>query len=64
MAEVSGSISEVMATQAEFYHEEAGRRLATLTAVAGYAIWASIAVLIISAIFRLYGSQFDQISKF
>jgi type IV pilus assembly protein PilC len=64
VAEMSGSISEVMEKQAEHYHEEAGRRLSTLTAVAGYAIWAGIAILIIIAIFRLYGSYFDQISNF
>ena len=38
MAEESGSISEVMERQAEHYHEEAGRSLANLTAIAGYAI--------------------------
>jgi type IV pilus assembly protein PilC len=61
VAEVSGTISEVMETQAEFYHEEAGRRLATLTAVAGYAIWLFVAVIIIVAIFRLYGSYLSQL---
>lgn len=61
VAEVSGTLSEVMETQAEFYHEEAGRRLAALTAVAGWAIWLLVAVVIITAIVRLYGSYLSQL---
>lgn len=61
VAEESGSISEVMERQAEHYHEEAGRSLAALTALAGYAIWLLIAVIIIIAIFRLYGSYLSQL---
>jgi type IV pilus assembly protein PilC len=61
VAEVSGTISEVMETQAEHYHEEAGRRMATLTAVASYTIWAGIAAILIFTIFRLYGSYLGQL---
>lgn len=52
-----------MERQAEHYHEEAGRRMATLTAVLGYAIWLLVAVIIIIAIFRLYGSYFEQLNQ-
>lgn len=64
VAEESGQLSEVMERQAEHYHEEAGRRMATLTAALGYAIWLAVAVIIIIAIFRLYGSYFEQLQRF
>jgi type II secretory pathway component PulF len=52
-AEETGQIPEVMRHQAEFYEEEAGRRLTLLTRAAGFAIWLSVACLIIWVIFRM-----------
>lgn len=56
VAEESGTIAEVMKHQGEHYTEEASRRMATLTAIAGGAIWLFVAGTIIMAIMRLYGS--------
>src|SRR5207248_373684 len=57
--EESGRLTEVLRQQAEHYHEEAGRRLVALTAVAGYAVWAGVGVVIIVAIFRLFLSYLN-----
>lgn len=62
VAEESGTLSEVMKRQGDFYHEEASRRLATITAVSGHAIWAAIALFIIFAIFRLYSFYLGHLS--
>jgi type IV pilus assembly protein PilC len=56
VGEESGRLSEVLRQQADHYHEEAGRRLAFLTAVAGYGVWLFVGVVIIVAIFRLFFS--------
>ena len=53
VAEESGSLDQVLAHQAEHYHEESGRRLTVLTSVAGYGVWAFVALIIIVAIFRI-----------
>jgi type II secretory pathway component PulF len=53
VAEESGKLSDVLQHQAEHYNEEAGRRLAALTALAGYGVYAFIGLLIILAIFRI-----------
>lgn len=50
-----------MRHQGEHYHEEASRRLALLTALAGYAIWGLVGLFIIVAIFRLYGSYLSML---
>ncbi|MFO0928323.1 MAG: type II secretion system F family protein [Gemmataceae bacterium] len=63
VAEESGRLSEVMRHQGEFYHEEASRRLAILTAVAGYVVWAVVGLFIIIAIFRLYGSYLSLLNS-
>ena len=52
-AEHTGQIPEMMKHQAEFYEEEAGRRLVLLTRAVGFAIWVGVAVLIIWVIFRI-----------
>jgi type IV pilus assembly protein PilC len=52
--EEGGRLPEVMEKQAEFYQEESSRRLTTLTKVAGFLVWAFVAVLMVWAIFRLY----------
>jgi type IV pilus assembly protein PilC len=63
VAEESGTISEVMKHQGDEYHEEAGRRMAVLTAVAGYGIWAMIGLFIIIAIFRIYMTYLGMIDS-
>ncbi|MFO0879339.1 MAG: type II secretion system F family protein [Gemmataceae bacterium] len=64
VAEESGTLSEVMKHQGDHYHEEASRRLAILTNVAGYGIWAMIGLFIIVAIFRIYGSYLNLLNSF
>ena len=59
VAEESGSLSEVLKQQAEYYHDEASRRLGMLAAVAGHVVWAVVAAFLIFAIFRLYLSRFS-----
>lgn len=56
--EQTGELPEVMARQAEYYQEEAGRRLRTLTIVASFLVWLFVAALIIWAIFRIALSIF------
>jgi type IV pilus assembly protein PilC len=56
VAEESGRLHEVLRQQAEHYHEESSRRLAVLTSVAGYGVWAFVGLCIIVAIFRIFGS--------
>ena len=53
VAEESGTLDQVLTHQAEHYHEESGRRLAVLTSLAGYGVWAFVGLLIIVAIFRI-----------
>ena len=53
-AEESGRISEVMDQQAGHYQEEASRRMTVLVRVAGFGVWAFVAVLLVIAIFRIY----------
>jgi type IV pilus assembly protein PilC len=52
-AEHTGQIPEMMRHQAEFYEEEASRRLVLLTRGVGFAIWVGVAILIIWVIFRI-----------
>jgi type IV pilus assembly protein PilC len=53
VAEESGTLDQVLAHQAEHYQEEAGRRLAALTSLAGYTVYGFVALVIIVAIFRI-----------
>ncbi len=53
VAEQGGRVPEVMVNQAQYYEEEAGRRLVLLTRAAGFAVWAFVATLIIIAIFKI-----------
>jgi type IV pilus assembly protein PilC len=53
VAEESGTLDQVLAHQAEHYHEESGRRLAILTSLAGYAVYGMVGLVIIVAIFRI-----------
>jgi type II secretory pathway component PulF len=65
-AEISGQIPEMMRHQAEYYEEEASRRLVLLTRGAGFAILVGVACLIIWVIFRIvlsYIGMIDSLSK-
>ena len=53
--EESGQIPEVMGRQAAHYQEEASMKMAILTRVASFGVWAFIAILIIYCIFRIMG---------
>ena len=53
VAEESGTLDQVLAHQTEHYQEESGRRLAALTALAGYGVWLFVGLIIIVAIFRI-----------
>ena len=63
VAEESGRLTDVLKQQADHYHEEAGRRLAVLTAVASYGVWAFVGGLIIIVIFRLYLSYLGMLNS-
>jgi type II secretory pathway component PulF len=54
VAEESGTLDQVLAHQTKHYHEESGRRLAALTSMAGYGVWAMVGIIIIIAIFRIF----------
>ncbi len=56
--EQTGELPEVMGRQADYYQEEAGRRMRTLTIVASFLVWLFVAALIIWAIFRIALSIF------
>ncbi len=53
VAEESGTLDQVLAHQAEHYHEESGRRLAALTSMTGYGVYGFVGLIIIVAIFRI-----------
>lgn len=53
VGERSGRLPETMAKLAEQYQDQARRALGVLTAVAGFAVWGLVALLIIALIFRL-----------
>jgi type IV pilus assembly protein PilC len=52
----TGNLAEVMKKQAEFYREEAIRKLRVVSMAASVSVYAGIAIMIIVAIFRLYAS--------
>jgi type IV pilus assembly protein PilC len=52
-AEEGGRVSEVMRHQADYYEEEARRRMTILTRAASWGIYAAVALLIIFLIFRI-----------
>jgi type IV pilus assembly protein PilC len=63
VAEESGKLNDVLKHQADHYYEEASRRLAVLTSLAGFGVWALVAIFIIIAIFRIYGSYLNMIDQ-
>src|SRR5262249_39509759 len=53
VGEESGQVPEVMQRLGDDYHDEAGRRLTALAAVAAYGVWFFVAALMVVAIFRI-----------
>ena len=49
VGEESASMPEVLRHLAEQYHDEAGRRLAALAAIAGYGIWLMVGLFMVIA---------------
>ncbi len=64
VAEESGTLDAVLRHQGDHYHDEASRRLAILTTLAGYAIWGCVGLFIIIAIVRLYSSYLGMLNQF
>lgn len=58
VAEEGGRVPEVMRHQAEYYEEEAARRLTTLTHLAGFSVWLIVAGLIVFSIFRIFTTAY------
>jgi type IV pilus assembly protein PilC len=54
-SEESGRVPEMMKQQSQYYHEEASRKMRTLTMFASGAVWLGVAVFIIAMIFRIFG---------
>jgi type II secretory pathway component PulF len=59
VGEVSGRLPETMIRQAEYYKEEAERRMKGLTRAASFGVWLLVAILIIIAIFKIAGIYFN-----
>jgi type II secretory pathway component PulF len=64
VGEETGDLPEVLQKQGDYYDEEAGRRLAILTAVAGWGVWLVVAVLIIWCIFRIFTTYLSILERF
>jgi type II secretory pathway component PulF len=60
-AEVSGRLPEMMRHLAVQYHDEAARRMKTLTMLAGLGVWGSYAAFMIFLIFRIANVYFDSL---
>ena len=54
VAEESGRLPEVMIHQADYYEEEAARKLTVLSKAAGYSVYLVYAICVIAMIFKLY----------
>jgi type IV pilus assembly protein PilC len=63
VGEEGGRLSEVVHQQAGHYQEEASRRLAALTRVAGFAVSTIVGLLIIVTIFRIYGTYLEALGR-
>jgi type IV pilus assembly protein PilC len=55
VGEQSGRLVESLARLSDGYQEEARSAMQTFTTLAGFAVWAAVALLIIAVIFRLFG---------
>src|SRR5262249_26327090 len=56
VAEEGGRVPEVMRNQADYYEEEAARRMTILTSMAGLGVWMVVATLIIIVVIRIFMS--------
>ena len=54
MAEESGRLTEVLRQEADYYHDEAGRRMKALTAALAWLVWLIVAGFIIIFVFRVF----------
>jgi type IV pilus assembly protein PilC len=54
VAEESGRLAEVLRHQADYYDEEASRRMKLLTSAAAVGVWLMVALIIIIMIFRIF----------
>jgi type II secretory pathway component PulF len=54
VGERSGRLPESMAILARQYQDQARRALTTLTVIAGFAVWAMVALIVIAMIFRAF----------
>jgi type IV pilus assembly protein PilC len=63
-AEEGGRVPEVMRHQAEYYDEEARRRLTILTQAASWGVYAVVAGLIIFVIFRIFTSYISLLDSY
>jgi type IV pilus assembly protein PilC len=54
-AEEGGRVPEMMYHQADYYNEEASRRLKALTGFLGHLVWVIYAIFVIIAIFKIAG---------
>ncbi|HEY7328753.1 MAG TPA: type II secretion system F family protein [Gemmataceae bacterium] len=64
VAEESGTLDQVLAHQTEYYQEESGRRLATLTSLAGFAVYGFVGLVIVVAIFRIFNWYIGLLNSF
>jgi type IV pilus assembly protein PilC len=58
VGEEGGRVPEVMRQQAEYWHEEAARRLKTATRLASLLVWLLYAAFMVWAIFTIYSGVF------
>jgi type II secretory pathway component PulF len=63
VGEVSGQLPETMIRQADYYKEEAERRMKGLTRAASFGVWLFVAILMIVAIFKIASIYFGAIQN-
>jgi type IV pilus assembly protein PilC len=54
-SEESGRVPEMMKHQSQYYHEEASRKMRTLTMVASGGVWFCVAAFVVAMIFKIFG---------
>ena len=63
VAEESGRLTEVLAQEADHYHDEAGRRLKVLTLALTVLVWLIVAGFIIAFVFHIFLAYIDLINQ-
>jgi type IV pilus assembly protein PilC len=63
-AEEGGRVPEVMRHQAEYYEDEARRKLTILSQTASWGVYGIVAMLLIFMIFRFWSSYFSLLNSF